>query len=208
MLPDALHDFPKLALPNVQEHKSFYVSLIPKDLTDFRQLGKNRRLALVAEAIWPLLSGSNSAYLYAGEDAYPDSGPVVPHSALASGRFKVPCGSELFREEAAPFWIDWNWNRGTLIWKLNEPVSELGRVLRHTFNPIAIENPESYLQPDALERLRGRTLTRSESSWVAFPSGVQRLFVYANSTTITKLFELALAECQFTSDFVECYGAV
>lgn len=209
MIPDVLRGYPKLARPHVLGKRSFAMQLVPTRLTDWQQLGKKKRWELIQRAIAPAFADVDECYLYTDTDFSSQE----PNSSAADflvrdgKRFRMATDVNVFGDRYREFWIDWNWNRGSIVWLQPFNQRHLESAFAQCFDPIAMENPSVYLGPNVVRFARRRT-SESESDRMCFamPSGVEHLFVFASTEAIGSLFDLALENCRFTDSFRMCYG--
>ena len=209
MIPDVIKGYPTLARPHVLDKRSFAMRLVPTGLTDWRQLGKTERWELIQRAIVPAFADVNECYLYTDTDlSSEDTNFSAADFQAADGkRFRMAPDVNVFSDQYREFWIDWNWNRGSIVWFQRINQQHLASAFAQCFDPIAMENPSVYLGPNVIKIAKRRT-SESESDRIclAMPSGVEHLFIFASSEAIGSLFDLALENCRFTDKFRMCYG--
>ena len=207
MLPHTLREYPAIARPHVLSKRSFVVKLVPKRLTDWRQFGKKERWDLVQRVIAPNVSDAVECYLYTNGAGADEALPASSFAMLQRDgkRFKVSPDSESFSDIHREFWIDWSWNRGPVAWLQLHNAGIAKSTFAHCFDPIAMENPAVYLGQNVIALAKRRTV-KTDNVCFVLPSGVEQLFVFANTEIIGSLFDLALEHCSFTEDFQSCYG--
>lgn len=209
MIPDVLREYPKLARPHVLDKRSFVMQLVPTRLNDWQHLGKMKRWELIQRAIVPAFADVDECYLYTDPDfsgEEPNS-PAADFLVRDGKRFKMAPDVNVFGDRYREFWIDWNWNRGSVVWFQPFNQQHLESAFAQCFDPIAMENSSAYLGPNVVRFARRRTSeSKSERTCFAMPSGVERLFVFASTEAIGSLFDLALENCRFTDNFRVCYG--
>lgn len=181
--------------------------LVPQRLTDWRHLGKNDRWDLVQRVVAPRVMRSQECFLY------PEPGRSernLYHSASGilikdRKRFRIDLSYDCFDDVYRDLWIDWDWNRGSIVWTQAIDEQLLASIFAHCFDPIAMENPTVYLGKNIVTLARRRA---SESRKVCFamPNGVEQLFLFASKDDIGALYDLALDNCRFTKKFQICYG--
>ena len=189
------------------ERRSFSTRLVPERLTDWRQFGKNDRWDLVRKVIAPIVMRSQECLLYPDtdghdQDLYRSSSAVLIKDGK---RFRIDLSLDCFSDVYRELWIDWDWDRGSIVCKLDIDEELLVSIFASCFDPIAIENPAAYLGNNVVALARRRA-SEDRSACVVLPSGVEQLFVFAGTDRIERLYDLALHNCSFTEAFQSCYG--
>lgn len=118
MIPDALKRFPTLARPHVPDKGFFVMKLVPMRLTDWRHLGKTKRWELIQRVIVPAFADANECYLYTDAEIVSEKlgFPATDFLTRDGKRFKMAPDVDVFGDRYREFWIDWNWNRGSVVW--------------------------------------------------------------------------------------------
>lgn len=210
MLPEPLKTYPELALPHVRKMGLFIVRLVPGQLIDKRQLGKARRWNLVKTILQPALAGAQYAYLYPddGSQAFSSHTRLKPGFLIPNGnRYRIDVNADVSSESNREFWIDWDWNRGSMVWKASKSIRELQPVLEQCYDPVAISNPSVYLDPNAIRLVKRRVEKEAESIWLGLPSGIEALFFFSHPAKIENVFKTVLHHCQFTPAFKTSYAS-
>jgi len=120
-------------------------------------------------------------------------------------RFKIDLSRECFDDVYRDLWIDWDWNRGSIVWMHAIDEQLFASVFAHCFDPIAMENPSVYLGKNVVTLARSR-VSESQKVCLALPNGIEQLFLFASKNDIGALYDLALDKCRFTEKFQMCYG--
>lgn len=207
MLPENLKNFPALTRPHVLERRSFVMKLVPERLSDWQQLGKNDRWSLVKRVFAPIVMRSQECLLYTpsdttDQDLYRSSSQILVRDGK---RYRVNRSQDCFDDVHRDLWIDWEWNRGSIVCTHDIDEQLLTDVFAHCFDPIAMENPSSYLGRNVVALARRRA-SKCGVACFALPSGVEQLFVFAGEGEIGELYDLALSECSYSESFQLCYG--
>jgi len=145
---------------------------------------------------------------------YPEPGPSEIFTADSISeilikdrkRFKIDLSRRCFDNVYRDLWIDWDWNRGSIVWTQALDEQLVASTFAHCFDPIAMENPSVYLGKNVVNLARKRA-TNSPTVCFAMPNGVEQLLVFSSNRDIGPLYDLALENCQFTEEFQACYGA-
>ncbi|MEM6485955.1 MAG: hypothetical protein AAF662_13355 [Pseudomonadota bacterium] len=183
------------------------MKLVPEQLSDWKQFGKNDRWGLLKRVFAPIVMRSQECLLYPSSDnsdqsLYRSSSQILIKDGK---RYRLDRSRNCFDDAHRDLWIDWEWNRGSIVCTHDIDEQFLTDIFAHCFDPIAMENPSTYLGNNVVALTRRRA-SEDRVACFALPSGVEHLFVFAGEREIGELYDLALSECGYSESFRLCYG--